>query len=218
MSFLPTTRHLFLRSDLLLHHHKTFPSIFTLFVESDLLSRHPATMVVTRSSLDTARALPWTASRSSRKTKILTIPLSSTQLGQKHKSTSDPSTAEEPARKKHAVENRFATARSGNVAPLNRKRKSGDNNSFPSDDHSTGFVRDFESSSSKKLKVAGPAAEDTSGRKLLSPGPTLLAMPREIRDMILGYIFGNRTLHIGQGNSWSKSINIYQVRNPFACH
>lgn len=175
-------------------------------------------MALTRSGLNTSRGLPWKVSRRCRKTRALATPLSSEQLGQKRKSASDPSPSEEPARKKHAIENRSALARSSDVTPLNKKRKIGDGDSFPSGDHSTGPARELQPSSCKNLKVAAATAEEGSGRKLLSPGPTLLSMPREIRDMILGYTFGNRTLHIEQGNTWSKAVNIYQVSDPFTCH
>ena len=174
-------------------------------------------MVVTRSSLDTHRVPPCKVSRGSRKTRALATPLASEQLGQKRKSASDPSPSEEPARKKHAIENRSALARSSDVTPLNKKRKSGDGDSFSFGDHSTGPAGKLQPSSTKRLKVAAPAAEESFGGRLLSPGPTLLSMPREIRDMILGYIFDNRTFHIEQGNTWSKSVNIYQVSDPFAC-
>ena len=212
----PTTGHPFLHSYLILHHHETFPSILTLSIPSNTVQPLSATMVVTRSSLDTGRGLPVKVSWGSQKTRNMTNPLSSEQLGQKRKSASDPSKSEEPARKKHAKENRFATARSSDVAPLNKKRKSGQGDPLPSGHQSTGPASDFEAPCFKKLKVANPATEKSSGRKLLSPGPTLLSMPREIRDMILGDTFGNRTLHIEQGNTWSKSVNIYQVSDPFA--
>lgn len=167
-------------------------------------------MVGARSSPDTSRGLPRKVSRGSRKIKTLDTPLSSEQLGQKRKSASDPSPSNEPARKKHAGDNRFAIARSSDGAPLNKKRKSGDDNPFDSGSRNNGPADGLEPSS-KRVKVAIPAAQESSGRRLLSPGPTLLTMPREIRDMILGYTIGNRTLHIERSNTWDKVENAYQV-------